>query len=202
MARITSTTITGSANVVGIELHRNTDINTDWRINTSGAFLNIARSFDDFATVQDLYQFQGPRFIPIIDGGSTLGSATNRWSTVFATNGVINTSDARDKRNIRELEHGLNSLLRLRPVSYEWKDAHGEGTKLGLIAQELKEVVPEVVRDWEWKEDEQGNLSKVPAERLGVYYSDLIPVLIKAVQEQQAEIEQLRSEVQQLRNER
>ena len=63
----------------------------------------------------------------------------------------------------------------MRPVSYVMKDDEQEEIKLGLIAQEAQKLVPEVVS--------QDNSSK--EKYLGMNYTELIPVLIKAVQEQQ-----------------
>jgi hypothetical protein len=105
----------------------------------------------------------------------------------------------RERKKIQNLTYGLKELLQLRPVSYEWKRNDGSGTKIGLIAQELQQVLPEVVRDWDWVEDEQGIRTKQPAEILGVYYSDLIPVLIKSIQEQQQIIKQQKVELDQLK---
>lgn len=200
--RIGNTSATGSTSNVGLEFFRNGAGNTDWQIYNIGPNLTMGNSGDDLATVNDLFQFQGTRFIPMTDATLSLGQNTFRWNTVFASNGTINTSDARQKTHIREIGYGLDEVMRLRPVSFRWKQDDGSGTKLGLIAQELQEVVPEVVRDWDWEVDEQGQRRKVDAEVLGVYYSDLIPVLIKAVQEQQAQIDALRNELQQLRDQR
>ena len=120
---------------------------------------------------------------------------------MFATSGVVNTSDAREKTNIRTIDRGLAEVMQLKPVRFQWKDRPAEGDKLGLIAQDLQQVLPETVVDSTWKENDDGTREQVPAERLGVYYSDLIPVLIKAIQEQQAEIDALRQELQTLKRE-
>mgnify|MGYP006194077631 FL=1 len=197
--RIANTSGTGSTSNVALDFFRNTAANTDWRIYNIGANLTIGNSGDDLTTVNDLYQYQGVRFMPMNDATQNLGQATNRWNTLFASNGTINTSDAREKKNIQNLNYGLNALMQLRPVSFEWKKDDGSGTKLGLIAQELQQVVPEVVRDWDWEEDEQGNRKKAASPILGVYYSDLIPVLIKATQEQQVIIEQQKEEIELLK---
>ncbi len=81
----------------------------------------------------------------------------------------------------------MREVLRLRPVSYRWKDPAFGAAGLGLIAQEVEPVVPELVARGQ---DEAGLLS--------LNYTGLIPVLIKAVQEQQAqkdaEIADLRAE--------
>lgn len=197
--RIGNTSGTGATSNVALDFFRNTAANTDWRIYNIGANLTVGNSGDDLVTVNDLYQYQGVRFIPMNDATQNLGQAANRWNTVFASNGTINTSDAREKKNIENLNYGLTTLMQLRPVSFEWKKDDGSGIKLGLIAQELQQVVPEVVRDWDWEEDEQGNRKKVASPILGVYYSDLIPVLIKATQEQQMVIEQQKEEIELLK---
>ncbi len=123
---------------------------------------------------------------PTNDGTRSLGRSSNRWNTIYALNGVINTSDKRDKTDISPLSYGLAEILKLQPVSYRWKAYPLEGVKLGLIAQDLRTVLPEVVVDQEWVVDEEsGELRSQPAARLGVTYSDLIPVLVQGMQEQQ-----------------
>jgi hypothetical protein len=133
-------------------------------------------------------------FIPLIDNSRQLGSSTNRWLDVWAVDGSINTSDARDKKNIRDLNYGLNDVMKLHPIKFNWKTGDDPNDKLGLIAQELQKVIPEVVRDYEFKTDEAtGKNEKVASERMGVMYADLIPVLISAIQQQQKEIEELKT---------
>jgi hypothetical protein len=129
-------------------------------------------------------------FVPSTNCGRSLGSSTKRWNTVFACNGTINTSDRRNKTNIQNIHYGIKDIMKLNPVSFEWNYDAGEGTKLGLIAQELQNVLPEVVRDWHYETDETtGARTKVTGDRLGVFYSDIIPVLIKGMQEQQQQID-------------
>lgn len=108
----------------------------------------------------------------------SLGSSSKRWTVVHATNGTIQTSDVRFKQNIDPINYGLDDLMKLRSVTYQWKeDAEGE-TKLGFIAQELEQIVPEVV-----------TVANDSMQTRGVNYAELIPVLVKAIQEQQAIIE-------------
>src|SRR5262249_49677267 len=59
---------------------------------------------------------------PNIDNSADLGDPTHRWTKVFATIGTIQTSDVRLKQQITELGYGLSEVLRLRPVSFAWKD--------------------------------------------------------------------------------
>jgi len=105
-----------------------------------------------------------------------LGGTNHRWKTVFATNGTINTSDLRAKKNISSLSYGLNEILQLHPVQYNWnQETDNTEQSLGLIAQEIFKVIPEVVHVPEESE-----------ELMGVNYAELVPVLIKAIQEQEA----------------
>ena len=134
--------------------------------------------------------------VPTINDAFDLGNSDFRWDNVFATNGTISTSDRRNKDNIRGLSYGLAEIMQLKPVSFTWKRDRESGTKLGLIAQDLQKVIKEVVVDTEWQTDEEtGRRTAVPMERLGVYYSDLIPVLIKGMQEQQEQIEKLTNKI-------
>jgi hypothetical protein len=126
---------------------------------------------------------------PTLDNSYSLGATTRRWTAVYAANGTIQTSDARLKTNTQPIPYGLTTLSQLRPVSYFWKDPSVyDGRKIGLIAQEVRKVVPEVVYGEE-------------SETLGVNYAELVPVLIQAIQEQQVQIEALQAEKAELRAE-
>jgi hypothetical protein len=91
-----------------------------------------------------------------------------------------NASDARLKTNVRNIEYGLATVLETQPRHYERVDV--EGTYIGFVAQELQEVIPEVV-------------SGDPEKQLGVDYGSLVAVAFKAIQEQQALINQLQADV-------
>ena len=66
---------------------------------------------------------------------------------VCTSSGCTSTSDGRLKENILPLSHSLSNLLKLQGMSYEWKDKEhfGSGPQIGLIAQEVEKVYPEVV---------------------------------------------------------
>jgi Chaperone of endosialidase len=131
-----------------------------------------------------------------------LGTSAKRWVDVWAVDGTINTSDIREKSNIKDLTYGIEDVMKLRPVSYIWTKNPERGTKLGLIAQDLQKVIPEVVRDWERKADEvTGERKIVPSTRLGVMYDDIIPVIISGVQDQQLTIETNTKELDALKKE-
>jgi len=125
---------------------------------------------------------------PDTDDSFQLGGSALRWEAVWSTDGTINTSDRREKKDIQQLNYGLSEILNLNPVRFRWKAKPEQGEKLGLIAQDLLEIIPEVVKTHEYvrTEDTKNAIpEKKELDRLGVYYTDLIPVLVKAIQEQQ-----------------
>jgi len=124
--------------------------------------------------------------VPRSSGNGNLGTSTYKWNTVNATNGVIQTSDRRLKTNIRNLRYGLKEVLALQPISYNWKDTSNKENKIGLIAQDVQKLVPEVVIGDETKE------------KLGMNYAELVPVLINAIKEQQKQIDDLKKQVEKL----
>ncbi len=129
-------------------------------------------------------------FYPDDHGSKNLGiSGTNSWNVVYATGGVSTASDKRLKSEISTLKYGLDDLLKLRPITYLWKDKPEQGIKIGLIAQELQPVINEIV---DIGNDENRTLS--------VRYTELIPVLIKGIQEQQKIIEEQNSKNKVLEN--
>jgi hypothetical protein len=142
--------------------------------------------------------------------GNTLGSSTKRWGAIYSNNGVIQTSDINFKKNVKPLKYGLNEILRINPISYNWKNnTLGKTqipedqieTKLGFSAQELLNIIPDVVQTYSWVPlDEDGNFKRIKNEKLGVNYSELIPVLVNAIQEQQKQIELLQDEIEKLKN--
>ena len=189
----------------GLELVK-TGGGADWKLSVNtGNLLTFSRATDDFAaTPTDYYEMSVGGFRPVTDNTLTLGAAANRWSTVYAGNGVINTSDARDKENISDIQYGLKEIMKLRPVSYSWKENPQWGRKLGFIAQEVQPILSEVIQVGALKskiqlkeEMEETNAGK--NDKLGIYYSDIIPVAVKAIQEQQLLLEKLQKENEALR---
>ncbi|MGV3598704.1 MAG: tail fiber domain-containing protein [Bacteroidota bacterium] len=125
--------------------------------------------------------------LPTDDCLYKLGESGLSWNELYVCNAPIVTSDMRFKENVNNLEYGLDEILKLRPVTYTWKGLHNSPKKIGFIAQELNEVISEVVKIG-------GDENKT----LGVMYSDLIPVLIKGMQEQHQIIEELQAKLKQL----
>jgi hypothetical protein len=95
--------------------------------------------------------------------------------------GWTSASDVRIKKNIRDTQYGLATVLQLRPVEYTL--ISNDLKQVGFIAQEVNKLVPEVITGIE------GDLEK--GEILGITYANLVPVLTKAIQEQQKQIDDL-----------
>ena len=99
--------------------------------------------------------------------------------------------EKRLKKNIKTIENPIEKVKKLRGVEYEWndkQDIYEEGTKdSGIIAQDVQEVLPQLV-----KEREDGHL--------GVRHDRLVGLLIESVKEQQKQIEELKSEIQELKD--
>lgn len=127
----------------------------------------------------------------------TLGNAAQRWNSVWAINGTIQTSDTRLKKNIKSLEYGLAEILQLQPITYQWKDGVNTSKKIGFSAEELLKTIPEVVVTHSYALDKEGGTAiKKENDHLGVYYSDIIPVLTKAIQEQHLLIKKLEQRIE------
>lgn len=106
----------------------------------------------------------------------------------IAQNGqYVQSSDQRLKENISDLNYGLEEILNLRPVKYNYISATDSNASIGLIAQEVLHVVPELVS--RANDDDY----------YGINYTSLIPVLIKAIQTQNDMITSLQQEVEQLK---
>jgi hypothetical protein len=119
---------------------------------------------------------------PTTDNNFSLGTSAFRWTTVYATNNIISTSDVRQKKNIEPLSYGLKEIMAMKPVTYQWINAAaGNQRMLGLLAQDIQQITPEIV------EENDG--------MLGMRSAELIPVLIKGMQEQQAKMDAMQKEI-------
>ena len=100
--------------------------------------------------------------------------------SITAQGDVIGFSDVSLKSNIKPIENALDKVSALNGVTYTRIDIPNEPKQMGLIAQEVQSVVPEVVRD-------------VGNDLLGVTYGNLTALLIEAIKELRAEVNELKS---------
>ena len=113
-----------------------------------------------------------------IDGNArfrNIGSGISDGALHRTSDGTLttSTSDRRLKKNIQVLSKGIETIEKLKPCSYEWKDCLNGVTKLGLIAQDVKEVIPEAT----FVNKSDGFM--------GIHDNHIMAVMIKAIQDQQ-----------------
>jgi hypothetical protein len=113
--------------------------------------------------------------------GSSNGDRTLRY-TLVGGQVTYDTSSARYKNNIRNSVYGLAHVMQLRSTMFEYKD-NGR-TDVGLIAEEVNEIIPELVPK---------DLDGLPD---AVSYDRMVSVLVKAIQELKAEVDSLKAQIQ------
>lgn len=154
------------------------DANDQWSLNIAdgGAF-----SIASYATSRftDYYQRRTKVDVMTLDntGNMTLNG------------GLTLNSDERLKQEIQPIENALEKVQQIEAATYYWKpELQRDSTKqYGLIAQNVEAVIPELVRTGD-------------DDIKSVNYQAMIPVLIKAMQEQQSQIAELTAQIQQLQS--
>lgn len=151
-----------------------------------------------------------------LPGGTGVGTQYAGYfvGDVTVTGTFDNSSDQKLKKNIKTLDKALDRVMKLEPVRYDYRSREypqmnlAEGPQMGFIAQEVEIVFPELVKDNFHPEtpksvDENGYPKDYyPAvDYKGLNYIGLIPVLTKATQEQQEEIEANERDIADLRAE-
>lgn len=138
---------------------------------------------------------------------------TNTYNSIEVAS-VFNHSDARSKKHVKSLNSGLQTLLKLNPVSYHWKNQHNDSSTVlkstsknsltendsttisygpaeesnlqyGFLAQEVEKILPDIV------ETNAGGAKLIN-------YLALIPILVQSVQELQGIIEEQTITIEQL----
>ena len=121
------------------------------------------------------------------DAGSIITALTlsgaNAGAATFNDN-VTAYSDARLKSDVKTIEGGLEKVSQLRGVTYIRDDNKHGGQQIGVIAQEVEEIIPQVVMT---ADDEMGTKS--------VDYGRITAVLIESIKELKAEIDELKEKL-------
>lgn len=145
-------------------------------INSSRDLINVVNGTFTGNVTSDVYGINGTT---VINSSRNLINVVNGTFTGTVTATDFNsTSDIKLKENIQTVENALETVNALRGVSFDWKESGG--SSYGVIAQELEEVLPILVKDGEIK---------------SVNYNGLIGVLIEAVKELSSEVEELKKKV-------
>lgn len=182
-----------------------------------GAY-NYLNSYGGNGTRYGLYNYlgcgsgdgTGTRYA-LYSGVSTLCDGGTRYAgyfngDVYVAGTITSTSDASKKRNVEELTGALDIIDQLKPKTYDYVDdadlALPQEKQYGFLAQELEQVLPSLVKDVETfatpdvaEGEEVAGDPEVTGTIKSVNYIALIPVLVEAIQEQQAEIEALKAEL-------
>ena len=103
---------------------------------------------------------------------------------VFANNNFISASDARLKENVITIDNALDKVTQLRGVYYNRIDKADKSRRMGVIAQEVQAVIPEVVHQASFEEGTDGLLS--------VDYAKMVGILIEAIKDLKAEVDELK----------
>ena len=109
-------------------------------------------------------------------------------------------SDERVKTDVKTIESAVDKVSKIRGVEYTWTHGKRKGKKdIGVIAQEVEKVLPEIVHEKDmplWRDKGEEVLDKYKT----VDYEKLTAVLIESVKEQQEQINQLKLEIEELKN--
>jgi hypothetical protein len=150
--------------------------------------------------------FYGEQALMMYINSTKVGIATSGPGYTLDVNGQCHatcfptSSDVRFKKNIIPLENALEKVLALRGVTYEWNEfihsiRNGYDLNVpivGMIAQEVEEVIPQIVGTWK--------LNDELTDARSLEYQRLVPYLVEAIKEQQKEIDQLKLDVKTLMN--
>ena len=101
----------------------------------------------------------------------------------------VTSSDYRLKNNIKPIKNAIDRVLKIKPVTYNWKDTNDEVGE-GFIAHELQEIVPLAVSGEKDAINEDGTIKAQ-----GIDYAKLTPILVAAIQEQQIQIQNLQEQI-------
>jgi hypothetical protein len=110
----------------------------------------------------------------------TVSASSLGTGTVYSNGGVLtntNPSDINLKKNVSPLTYGLQDILKLNPVTYEWKDG-SNGKQFGFIAQEVEDIMPDAVKHGDY---------------LGLEKDAIYSALVNAIKELKTEIETLKN---------
>jgi hypothetical protein len=155
------------ATAIGVELRAAGDVHS-----TLAASTGASTTYEVYSTGASAFRFY-------VDLGGTIHATSTSITAI---------SDQSLKTNVKPLETGLAEVMRLQPRRFDWVDqTKTEGTNIaGFIAQEVEQILPDLVGSFKYNDNET---------KLGLKMGDMIPTLVKAIQEQQATIASLTTRI-------
>lgn len=177
------TGITAGTNISISGSTGNVTVNVSGTVSDATNAVNIAIT-NDTSTNSTHY----PTFVSGTSGNNAQKTSStkltfNPSSGLLTSTDYNSSSDKRLKKNIKTYANALQAVTNLRGVSFDWKETGSKS--VGLIAQEVEKVIPEVVTT-----DEAGHK--------GIRYTNLIGVLVEAIKEQQEQINTLKQQIEKL----
>jgi len=124
----------------------------------------------------------GDAIYPLVDDTMTCGKSGQRWSAVWSANGTIQTSDIRYKSDVSQSDLGLDFILSLNPLKWRWHMGASK-THYGFSAQSIAEIAGSGFGGYVYDEE---------TDQHSLIYTEFIAPLVRAVQEQQEEIDRLK----------
>ena len=165
---------TGSNNIcIGYRAGRDAVTNIP-TTNTNGILIGSNTEYSDTGTTNEIVIGTSA----LAQGSNTIMLGNSSITDLYCYGSLSSPSDIKLKENVEDLPYGLDDVAQMRPVEYDLK-ADGRHD-IGFIAQEMKQVVPDVV-------NEMGDGT------LSIQYAKLVPVLVNAIKELQTEVELLKS---------
>ena len=135
-------------------------------------------------TNDSYFQYQGGLYFRNPSGSNLISFDSS--ANIVASGNITAYSDERLKENIQTINNALGICGKLRGVSYKWKDANT--TSIGVIAQEVEAVIPDIVLTNTYKDPADGTETEVKS----VDYGKIVGVLINAINELKAEVDALK----------
>ena len=225
----------GNSNSAGglsfLDFHYGISTTQDYNVrilNNANESLLIASNTKPWCSFDNTNFAASLNILPTANNTYSLGNSTNKFTEVWATNGTIQTSDKEKKENIKELNLGLDFIMKLKPVSWKWKNEQAykrKETRYKKIYDENnnfvdfeKEEIEIEVPEKRYKRLHQGLLSndvkntldelKISTNDFAGYIKDsesgeealrytyFIAPIIKAIQQQNQLIQELKQEIE------
>ena len=159
---------------------------------SGGQGIAVAASIEAIATAEFGSAGSGTelKFITSAEGGGAgdVLNATMHPNAAVTFAGTVIESSARElKQDIQPLTDPLDKIMAMQGVSFKWKNKEHLGTDIGMVADEVSQVIPELVS---YQNDEPK----------GIKYSKMVSLLIEGMKEQQTQIEELKAEIKAMKN--
>jgi hypothetical protein len=178
---------TNNSERMRIDSSGNLLVNTTSQIGSGKSNLAFdGQTFNGF-TLKDTNATLNGNFITFYNSAGTNAGAISHNGTT--TVNYVTSSDYRMKENVKPIQGALNTVSKLKPVSYVWKNTENEVGE-GFIAHELQEIYPLAVSGKKDAINQDGSIKPQ-----GIDPSKIIGLLTAAIQEQQALIQSLTTRI-------